>query len=311
MNKPLIYAKSKLTKEQLDCKMNIGCDGIEIQLFREFGSPEEESFTPWTDLYDIRDIKSYPIRAIHVPIEREGMMHIEFLGNPVFQHKFANICDLGNSIAKQSGKSVTIVMHSEMDFDRIINTGVYYKVCEFVGRILNEYQFIELVVENVIPLNYYKDIKNFDLRSNFSFEGVRLVKKLREDLNTTRIGTLLDTCHAKQAGKVLLNLMSYLDLELEDKYLSLENFFKQNAGICKEIHLADCLGFGFKKGQHGSPFTDDNHVLIEKVVRLYNQYGYNCPICLEVQETDYNVCEGYACSKKWLEVAIEAEMSKQ
>lgn len=311
MEKPLIYAKSRLIKEQLDCKMRLGCDGIEIQLFNEFGASDTESYMPWWKIYKLPDFKPYPIRAIHVPIAREGMLNIEFMANPVFQNKLSNICDLANSIAKQQGKSVTVVLHSEMDFNRIINTGIYVGIYNYISRLLNEYLFIEIVVENVLPLNYYSDTKNFNLRGNFAFEGVKLVKKLREDLGTDRIGTLLDTCHAKQAGKVLINLLSYLDLELEDRYLSMDNYFKQNADVCKGIHLADCVGFGYKKGQHGAGYTEDNHVGLDLAIELYFKYNYNCPICLEIQEEDYSICSNYEINKKLLEDAIEHEMKKQ
>ena len=59
------------------------------------------------------------------------------------------------------------------------------------------------------------------------------------------------------------------------------------------IHLSDAKGNGYGKGKHGALFNEDNKDKLKSILDLYHKYNYHCPVTLEVNETDYSICDNY------------------
>lgn len=63
-----LYAKSALNKEQLDTKVNIGYDGIEVQLLSELIDGSIGHYKNTEDVFDLDSLKSYNIKVVHASI---------------------------------------------------------------------------------------------------------------------------------------------------------------------------------------------------------------------------------------------------
>ena len=83
--------------------------------------------------------------------------------------------------------------------------------------------------------------------------------------------------------------------------LSLERYFIENMPYLKLIHLCDIFGSGYGKGRHGVPFRPETKEKLNKILEYYIKYKCQCPITLEVEETDYKTCDGYKKTKKMVD----------
>lgn len=119
---------------------------------------------------------------------------------------------------------------------------------------------------------------------------------LRSELETDRIGTVLDTCHAMLAEKYMTVLYDEAG-DYPTKDYSMREYFNQNARFIKLIHLCDIKGSGYGKGRHGVPFTTETVDKCYDILDLYEYFNLDCPITLEVEETNFDICDGYASTK--------------
>lgn len=289
-----LYAKSSLSKEQLDVKMDIGCDGVEIQLLSELVNGKLGGYLKADSVLDLDSFKDYPIKVIHCPLlYHYGLsdVNIESFARRDFD-LLDQVCYIANYFGRvQSGNKILVVIHSEMNLENMRVNGLLKDILKSVSYVLFKYPFIELAIENVTPLRkvYQSEIC---LCNNFSFDNVELVGYLREELGTNRIGTCLDTCHAMISRKYMEAIHKEIgDIECPD--YSLESYFDKNKEYVKLIHLSDAQDSGYGIGRHGVKFNDKNINKLRGIIDLYNRYGYSCPVTLEVNETDYSICNCY------------------
>lgn len=289
-----IYAKSSLSKEQLDVKMKLGSDGVEIQLLSELVNGKLGDYLKADSVFDLDSFRDYPIKVIHCPLlYHYGLsdVNIESFARRGFD-LLDQVCYIANYFGRvQSGNKILVVIHSEMSLENMRVIGLLEDVLKSVSYVLFKYPFIELAVENVTPLRkVYSD--EIHLCNNFSFDNIELVKYLREVLGTNRIGTCLDTCHAMISRKYMEAIHEEIgDIEYPD--YSLESYFDKNQEYVKLIHLSDAQGSGYGTGRHGVKFNDKNINKLRGIIDLYNRYDYSCPVTLEVNETDYSICDCY------------------
>ena len=289
-----LYAKSSLSKEQLDVKMDIGCDGVEIQLLSELVNGKLGCYLKADSVFDLDSFKDYPIKVIHCPVlYHYGLsdVNIESFARRDFD-LLDQVCYIANYFGRvQSGNKILVVIHSEMNLENMRVNGLLEDVLKSVSYVLFKYPFIELAVENVTPLRkVYSD--EIHLCNNFSFDNIELVKYLREELGTNRIGTCLDTCHAMISRKYMEAIHKEIgDIECPD--YSLESYFDKNKEYVKLIHLSDAQDSGYGTGRHGVKFNDKNINKLRGIIDLYDRYDYSCPVTLEVNETDYSICDCY------------------
>ena len=153
-----------------------------------------------------------------------------------------------------------------------------------IGCLLFKYPYTEVAIENVSPIRkpYSGDLH---LCNNFHFDNVIMAKELRKQLNTDRIGTVLDTCHAMIAEKYISLIYEAIG-DTEPADYTLDAYFKQNQEVIKLIHLSDMRGSGYGKGKHAIPFTENTLTRLQGILSLYYKYDYTCPITLEVEEMD-------------------------
>lgn len=303
-----ILAKSALNKEELDCKINIGCDGIEIQLLTELIDGKFGRYKKAEDIKEFKDLLNYPVKAVHAPLLNYfGMqdINIEEMSRenlPLLDQIFY----IANAYGKKQNIKVLVIVHTETYLDKLLlQQDAWNQLVSAIGGLLFKYPYTEIGIENVTPIcSINSDC--IHLCSGFYKDNIEIVKKLREMLNTDRVGTVLDTCHAMITKKYMDAIYKEL-LGKENSDFNLSKFFKINKDYIKLVHLADAKGNGFGHDNHGVEFNSDNIRKLEEIISYYNLYGYDCPITLEIREDNYLICEGYKVTKETLREVLSRE----
>lgn len=283
-----ITAKSAAVREQIEHKLSLGADSIELQLLDELVDEYGYVSKPWRGNIDVNMLCNYPITAIHVPISR-NMIMAEYMNNPVYVKQLTNVCEMANFIGSCRETVITVVIHAELDFEKMRNTAIVWSIEQAFSDILEENKWVKIAVENVVPVNYDGDPI---LRNNYKYENVKLVKYLREKMkHGDRVGTILDVAHAIGSERVISTLACSLGLSVRWQAYELDRYFQENADWCFGIHLANMDGYGIEYDKHGTPlqWDEENGANIEPLL-LYDKYGYDCYICPEIREQDYCNC---------------------
>ena len=291
-----VWAKSKLDWDQLDCKMDIGCNGIELQLFSDIYEDGERISDLWVRSIDMQRLCKYPIKAVHVPLREDDPMHLETICKARMHKNFEQICLFANTIGSRTKRVINITIHSEMSYDMLYESGLLDQLEEHLSLLLKRYQNICICIENVMAVHCKGQA--IILRENYLFENVKMVKYLRDKLRCDRIGTCLDTCHMESTLRSLDSIIKYLGCGSSVIRSDSRDFFRANAGYCKQIHLAHCGNYGITKDEHGVVIESKDE--ITNFLQLYHMFAYECPICLEISEKDYLKCDSYATTYKLL-----------
>lgn len=299
----MIYAKASLTHEQIDVKLSIGCDGIEIQLLNELlGNRNEHDWLNADSVFNLNEFKDYPIAVIHAPLLKgHGDVLLERISDPADYKLLYEIFKIANYFGECQNKVVGVVMHSESYVEYLSDVGNSVdRIEKYLERILLDFPYTELYIENVSPLRGIGKGKALHLANNFMFDNVELVELLRKDLHTERIGTVLDTCHQMLTEKYIGALYDLVgDIPKPD--LSISKYFEVNAPYMKLIHVCNMQGSGYGKGRHGVPFTKDTYNKLVTILQLHDKYVPSRPMTLEVEESDFLTSDGYRLTKSLID----------
>lgn len=282
-----IVAKSALVDAQIKAKLDLGCDAIEIQLIDDFFENIDDAAKSANEVLSKLDVHTYPIEVVHSPLlsnKSDAVLEDYVLRNP---NALMQIAALANYFGERQSNQCIVVLHMYSNFDCLQhNVKLLAKITDLTENILASYPNVTIAIENVTPA--YSNNGHLVLCNNFQYDNVRLVSYLRDTLCTTRVGTVLDICHAKMSIKYLDGI--YDILGQKDSKQSLSDYFIQNQSVIKLIHLADFTGSGHDKGCHGTvPSSEQMYEFVE----LYNRFQYSCPVTLEVHESDYLTCRNY------------------
>lgn len=293
--RPEVYAKSALKEDDLESKRILGGDGIEIQLITELVNGAVGKYFYAKDVYDLSLLKKYNIKAVHAPLlGNYGIpdVNIESLCDSSDFLLLDQVCYIANLAGEYHDRTILVVIHSESCRNNMMLIGDTWKrVINCVGCLLFKYPRIEICIENVTPLRNVG--KRLHLCNNFYLDNVEVVKELRKQLHTDRIGTVLDVCHAEITNSVYKAIYGVFAENLNGDDYSMPIFFEGNKDVCKLIHLSNTIGTGYGRSRHGQPFSDETYPMMQYYLDLYREYEYTCPITLEVAENDYLNCLGY------------------
>lgn len=303
-----ILAKSAFNEEQLNAKVASNAEGIEIQLLSELINGKVGRYHTAEEVFDINKLKKFDIYCVHAPIlSFYGLSDVNLEDMVDFEDfvLLDQVFNIANTIGKYHNRKTIIIVHSELYREKMIGLGDTWKrVLNSVGCLLLKYPFTELAIENITPVRNAHQTPLY-LSNNFKFDNIVMAKELRKQLNTDRVGTVLDICHARITDKYMTEIYKILGDEPED--YSLDNFFKENKDVIKLIHLADMKGSGYGKGQHGTPFeeTEESMKALNTFIDLYKKYDYSCLVTLEVAETDFIASQGFKESNRLLLQELE------
>lgn len=317
-----ILAKASLNLQQINSKLDKGATGIEIQLLDEFIENKNE-----TDIRKFKILKSKdvfkddflinlpdiyvvhaPLLSYVLPIDDINIEQMTFgAGLEILNQIFIT----ANRIGEIQNRKILIVIHSEMYYEQMVMYNLFNNIANVIEQNLINNPYTEVLFENVTPLRIHS--KALHLANNFAPEIPTFVKTLNKELETNRIGTVLDTCHAEVTNNVIKQLYKSIPV-FDNKGYSLEDYFKANKDTCKLIHLSLTKGHGYGKGKHGQPFADNERSrnAINNFFDLYKKYNYNCLVTLEVAETDYLISDGFGESFRILkEEALKRDINIQ
>ena len=295
-----IYAKAAFNMMQMQNRCRTGNDGIELQLLTELMNGEYGKWREIDGVINLAEYAKFDIKAVHSPIMSwYGYADVNIEQMSVNELLLDQIFYIANYYGQLANRKTIIIVHSEMVLKEMIDVStIYFEIRTLLEKLLIKYPYTEIAIENVTPLSDpYNGLCK--LSDNFTFENVKLAKLLREELHTDRVGTVLDICHAKMSKRFVDHVYLMLgDMKAMD--LSLDKFFAENKDVIKLIHLADAKDHGYGPGRHGTPFNQDNKDTLRNIIALYDEYGYTCPITLEVGESDLLNGENYRTTYKTL-----------
>ena len=307
-----IYAKAALDMRQIEVKQNIGCDGIEIQLLGELLEKDPSGmYREAEEIWNLSDFDHVPVKAVHAPLVSGFDLTLEKMTStglfpPTILY---NTCEIAEHFGRHSGGEVPVVVHTELAVsNNFIATGMYSEIRCMMDHILMAYPHVSVCIENVTPLRSMSS-HGISLSNNFAGDNISLAKMLSKDLGTDRIGTVLDVCHAMITAMYMNTLYRAVGIPAPD--LSPEHFFMTNLGVCKLMHLAGMKGSGYGGDNHGTPFSEQNEEQCREILDLYQKYEYNCPVTLEVSESDYLTCDGYRVTKETVDRILNAVATKR
>lgn len=281
-----IYGKSAANVEQLQIRNNRGFEKYELQLLSEMIT--DDGILNAEDAYDLPAIAQFNVYAVHSPLIPTGDVNLEHMLRGPKAKLLEQCFYISEYLAKARMRDITLIVHTRYSLWDFENTGLWNDCVVVLGLLLNKYPHVHLAIENVIPFsNKTKEIR---FSNNCKFDNIELAEKLRLLLDTDRVGTVLDTCHAMMTKKYVEVLYKAIN---DDRYpmenLSLDEYFRRNAETCKLIHCSNMIGNGMQVPEHGAPFLCDRPedvALLTQIIKSYVRYGLDCPITLEVGEID-------------------------
>lgn len=303
MRIPSIYAKASLDMAEIQEKIRCGCDAIELNLEEDFLIHGSDFF----EYYGKELLEAKDIRVVHIPFNQDKeMLTLEW----IFGHKDISVLENVFALAQYCGDmwnhSVIVVVHSCMAmYDFMQYELLQERILDELGVLFNQYPWVELAIENTIPLEFGKAGKFVPRLCNGIYQDTtELVKWLHYRFGD-RVGSVLDTCHAMMTEKYLKVLLEAADVEhiysdsvLKD--INMEHYFQMNQGMCKLIHFNNFQKNGYREN-HGTPFGKLDDVM--DIFALYRKYRYQCPLTLEIREKNYLDCKNYRMTKKLIEEA--------
>ena len=273
-----ILAKSAIKKIDIYGKTKI-CKDIELQIFNEFNKFNDCV----QSLYDLIISTDADIHVVHSPLISGEDINIEFIENPEDNFRLSKTIELAGKLSDYYNHNIKIVFHTAFRFENYEKfPSILEKMEEFIENYLKEYNKIIFCIENVIPCKVTKDKKTY-MRNGCLYDNVKLVKYLRNKLETDRIQTVLDTCHAMVSIEFLENAFSKNYKELFEEFnINLEQFFIENKDIIGLIHLCDVKNLGYKPKEHGIKFKYDRLFVFNYIMSMYEKYDYDCDITIEI-----------------------------
>lgn len=290
---PLVFAKSKMDKRHVEVKKNIGCDGIEYQMLAGDYNGRQELVNP---ALCVSVVEEHPAHAIHLPMNN---CNIEDDIEACLEYT-AQLAEHSHLVWASKGKTVEpiVVLHNETHF-QMLDLRRRDEIVAMMAMLLEAYPHVQYVIENTTPFRWLQH-QSTQLSSGYFDSPVVFADYLRGVLSTERIGTCLDTCHAK----ISIDLMNAVcdRCEAIDMKFTMDRFFELYKPTCKLFHFASCDDGGYGAG-HATPYTDEKLGELQDEVRLYIDNKYDCPITLEINEKDLLISDRYEASKRNLQRA--------
>lgn len=301
-----LYAKSALSKTNIQDKINRGADGIEIQLLDElFSMTADELFERSKDF-----IIDAPIKVVHAPLIENGDINVEYAES---YEVLKRTCRLAQLIAEEKGEDIVTVIHVATTVDRLKRLGIYDRVKNTLMTFIEDNPNIIIGIENVTSVSFDGNKISFDdsyiiNNGHITTANVLLVNELNND----RIMCVIDFCHAMMTKKFFAAMNFYLDHDLNVNNI-VQDIFDSAREKTILYHLAKAEGSGYSDDEvvrHSCPFSIHNSyetALLKEFLENYNRaISYNnrknIPVTIEVYENDYTNSHNFSMTKEAIEI---------
>ena len=291
-----------MNHEQIQAKLNIGCDGIEVQLLGElYKDKSKHIYKKVEEVWDLSEFDKYPIKCVHSPLTEEGDVLLEMICDLEDRLLFEELFKFAQHFGEVQNEVIPLIIHSESFYDALCDLGTsWITIRNTVKSMLDRYPNVKLLIENVTPIRGIDKDQPLHLCNNWAFDNVEMVDILRREISTDRIGTVLDTCHAMMSEKYLTCLYQEVGNIAMPDY-TIQNYMLKNQPYCGIIHLANFRNSGYSHGNHGTPFDSESYNLLCEILLAYEKLGYTCPLTLEVFECDYLTSDNYELEKFYVD----------
>lgn len=314
-----IYAKASLEVDEINQKVACGCDGIEYNLMDDFIRLGKD----FLNNYDEEIFHTKDIKVVHAPrCKNKEMMCIDraFLKEDISDVE--NVFRLAQYLGEYWKHPMIVVIHCMISYQDFLEYELLHnRMVRELERLFEKYPLVDLAIENGVFMEFKLGESRYPRLYNGIYMDIpEIVRWLRERLGS-RIGSVLDVCHAKMTEKYLPAILreteyydmiekSHADVDIDYR---LEHYFELNQGLCKLIHFNELQQNGYGKS-HGVGFQNQQGV--DEVLNLYRKYDFTCPITIEIREDDYLDCKNYRQTKSlvddWIKrnILFEGELAK-
>lgn len=289
-----IGTKCSFNKEQLLCSIQKGLYSLEFHTnYSDFNSDID-----FSEIKEILKNNNISCHAVHAPIsDNKGIKESISIGTFYREQRKDNIelfkkcIQVANYLCENN--TPIVVSHigtgyciTDNDFNNLSkeDINVYIKEAEEDLNIINNYILENypntiFVVENMPSMTYSSDNK----LHSWYFGCKEDLPQFIDSLNLSNIKTCLDVCHLTTTMRIDKLKNPYNDISL-DYYIEK---YSKNLGL---IHLNNCINLGEKLEWHSQPFIknlDEDVKLLTEFFTAIFKYNVNCPISLEINDTDY------------------------
>lgn len=267
-----IVCKSALDNKQIDSRVNLKVENVEIQLlnFDFMSIPEVEE-------------RGINVTSIHTPLINHDALYIEdLLMDNIYDYIHKLISGLN------AYRPVTLVFHS----DYIIKENSLLELSRRIKELYSINDNISFTIENssFVRLNKSHGVTT---SKAFGTYPVEMVKQLRELVGTDRIYNTLDITHAESSIKGI-SLFGLYGIKNIEKYFEL---YSETTNIC---HFAKCRGTGIESKDHGIGFS--NYRDFKKHYELFLKYMPNADLVIEMCENDYIKCPNLSKTIEYIDI---------
>lgn len=277
-----LVGKTAPTHTQLKNCVRDKFKSVEIQLFADFLDTNCEVLTQLLMQFPTLDVSS-----VHTPLLPYKELEIEDLADSNLKFPVLKTMYLADVLASRYGHRMPVVVHATSNIDALMETkDTLYRIVRELEVSLKLFPNIDICIENTIPLIVKG--KRYETKNSFLYDNINLVKFFRERLESERIYTVLDICHALSSIRFMQTTEELTGHEVPQ----LENFFKESEGLIRIIHMNNVIEMGLKPGQHGVPFLKTIESDVEMLKHVTNCIENYCPkasIVLEIVEDEYEV----------------------
>lgn len=289
----IIGVKSGFKEDQLLSALQKGFKHIEFHTTYS----DYQNNIDFHKIRNLLDSHNVSCHAVHVPICAEDGSEESLSIATLNRDRRDNNMELYKKVIDSakilcSTKKPVIVSHIGTRYNINNHKEQYSK--EYIQQVLNDGRNDLYTINNYIQHKNYnmtwvvENVPRFAYTKDMNVRGVYFgcnhdLPKYIEDLNLPDIKSCLDVCH-------ILNTLNIDKLKDPFTQNSLEQYIKSYSKTLGLIHLNNKVGLGEQTHIHAQPFipskTNDMYLLKEFFTSL-DKYNINCPITLEINETDY------------------------
>lgn len=269
-----IVGKCSTSEEQIIDRIKKGAHNLELYLYEEDVFSAKSIKKVLNTLEDTRA----NVRIVHMPQDKR--YKLEGLFNPENMDVYRNTFALANAISIMTKKFTVVILHSHLSVNQMDAWGMYKPIRDKLTKILEEYPNIYIAFENEPA--YLSDGGTRLLNDNYFNEIPLLVRRLRRDIWTERIGAMLDVAHARMSVELIDSI--------RDKGFrypkSLKDYFVQYHDVLVGIHLS----YGeIREGLgEGLPFETEAEIeTLKEIIGYIKAVRYDGLLTIEIFEDDY------------------------
>jgi sugar phosphate isomerase/epimerase len=277
-----IISKTGLEREQIVDKVIKGSDSFEIHLTNENMASLYKNIGKYLAFINEFNMK---IEAIHSPI----CCGYDIEDLTTNYKRIEDVFFLADEMGKFQNKVIPVIMHMDYNLRAFEKFGKEKEIVKRLNTLLNIYSHSNASIENLVAFG--NNNKRLCVKTNCDASAPEFAEYFNKKTGKS-IGTVLDTCHMLMS---IEHLKKYKDDFPYESIYSIEDYIRKFIKTLNIVHLSNMRGNGIGYKYHATPFETDSEIsLLEEIIKLLYNYGYNGIITLELSEEDY------ANTKNWL-----------